>query len=249
MHESDGLPLYLKIKEIILQRIISFTYDDRLPGELLLADEFKVARGTIKQAIDALVSTGILYREQGKGTFINRDALLKQYNDLPDTLVAFIDPHPVRFEVVSLLPTMADARVAEKMGVSIGTQVLRLERMIQQGDAVVGHMLSWLNGRVYNGMSHIDEDRSLYTQLRQSFGFSPTRAHEQYVPVICDATRARILSVPEGSAIFRIERIASNVDGVIFEFSVTYVKSASLSLHLATSQSVENEQWSCRISH
>ncbi len=55
MYESDGLPLYLKIKEIILQRIISFTYDDRLPGELLLADEFKVARGTIKQAIDALV--------------------------------------------------------------------------------------------------------------------------------------------------------------------------------------------------
>lgn len=67
MFESDGLPLYLRIKGIILQRIITFTYDDKLPGELLLADEFKVARGTIKQAIDSLASVGMVHREQGKG--------------------------------------------------------------------------------------------------------------------------------------------------------------------------------------
>lgn len=249
MHESDGLPLYLKIKEVILQRIISFTYDERLPGELLLADEFKVARGTIKQAIDTLVSTGMVYREQGKGTFINHDALLKQYNDLPDTLVAFIDPLPVRLEVISLMPTMADNTVAEKMGLSLGTQVLRLERVIQQGANVVGHMLSWLNGRIYNGISCIDADRSLYSQLRGTFGYSPTRAHEQYIPAVCDDTLAKTLSVSTGSVLFRIERIASNLDDVIFEYSVTHVKGASLSLHLATSQSVDNEQWSCRISH
>lgn len=67
MFESDGLPLYLRIKDVILQRILSFTYDDKLPGELLLAGEFKVARGTIKQAIDSLASIGMVYREQGKG--------------------------------------------------------------------------------------------------------------------------------------------------------------------------------------
>lgn len=249
MYESDGLPLYLKIKEVILQRIVSFTYDDRLPGELLLADEFKVARGTIKQAIDALVSTGMVYREQGKGTFINRDALLKHYNDLPDTLVAFIDPQPVRLEVISLLPTMADNRVAEKMGLSLGTQVMRLERTIQQGDTVVGHMLSWLNGRVYNGLSRIDSDRSLYSQLRETFGYSPTRAHEQYSPVICDGALAKLPGFDAGSALFRIERIASNLDDVIFEYSITHVKGGSLSLHLATSQSVDNAEWNCRISH
>ena len=56
MFESDGLPLYLRIKDVILQRILSFTYDDKLPGELLLAGEFKVARGTIKQAKGRLLT-------------------------------------------------------------------------------------------------------------------------------------------------------------------------------------------------
>lgn len=32
MFESDGLPLYLRIKDVILQRILSFTYDDKLPA-------------------------------------------------------------------------------------------------------------------------------------------------------------------------------------------------------------------------
>ncbi|AMO49516.1 GntR family transcriptional regulator [Kosakonia oryzendophytica] len=248
MFESDGLPLYLKIKEIILQRIISFTYDDRLPGELLLAEEFQVARGTIKQAIDALVSIGMVYREQGKGTFINRDALLKHYTDLPDTLVSFVDPQPVHLEVISLFPSMADSVVAEKMGLSLGHQVVRLERVMMQNTQVVGHVISWLNGRIYTDISHIDGARSLHGQLRETFGYAPTRAHEQYMPVVSDNALAKQLNVAVGSPLLRIERIASNLDDVVFEYSVSHVKGASLSLRVATSQSAGNAQWSCAVS-
>ncbi|XTZ40423.1 GntR family transcriptional regulator [Salmonella enterica] len=248
MQESDGLPLYLKIKEVILQRIISFTYDDRLPGELQLADEFRVARGTIKQAIDALASTGMVYREQGKGTFINRDALLRHYSDLPDTLVSFIDPQPIHLEVVSLFPAMADSDVAEKMGLTLGDQVVRLERDMVQNGKVVGHMLSWLNGRVYTDISHVDDSRPLHSQLRASFGYAPTRAHEQYTPVICPDGLTKKLALPPGSPLLRIERIASNLDDVVFEYSVSHVTGASLSLHVATSQSAGNQQWDCAIS-
>jgi GntR family transcriptional regulator len=34
----------------------------------------------------------MVYREQGKGTFINRDALQKYYTDLPDVLTTFAPP-------------------------------------------------------------------------------------------------------------------------------------------------------------
>lgn len=248
MFESDGLPLYLKIKEIILQRIISFTYDDRLPGELLLAEEFQVARGTIKQAIDALVSTGMVYRQQGKGTFINREALLKHYTDLPDTLVSFVDPQPVKLEVISLFPTMADHSVAEKMGLTVGHQLVRLERVMMQNNHPVGHVLTWLNGRVYTDISHIDDTRSLHGQLRQTFGYAPTRAREQYWPVSCDGTLAKLLELPSGSPVLRIDRIASNPDDVVFEYSVTHVKGASLSLQVVTSLGAGSEHWDCSIS-
>lgn len=247
MFESDGLPLYLKIKNIILQRILSCTYTDRLPGELILADEFNVARGTIKQAIDSLVSGGMVYREQGKGTFINRDALLKHYTDLPDVLVAFGAPQPLRAEVVSLLATMADHDVARQMGLEVGSQLMRLERRMQQGDRIVGHSLSWLNGRFYNDLSHIDDESTLYSQLREAFGYSPTHAKESFAPVVCDPRLARLLDCEPGEPLFKIERIARNPDDVVLEYSITHVKNATLSLEIAANQNAADAHWNCKI--
>lgn len=247
MFESDGLPLYLKIKHEILQRILSCTYTDRLPGELILADEFNVARGTVKQAIDSLVSGGMVYREQGKGTFINRDVLLKHYTDLPDVLVAFSSPQPVKTEVISLLPTMADHDVAAHMGLEVGSQLIRLERRMQQGGNTVGHSLSWLNGRFYNDLSHIDDETTLYSQLRETFGYSPTQAQERFIPVVSDAKLARLLHISPGEALFRIERIARNPDDVVLEYSITHVKEARLSLQIAASQNAADTHWNCKI--
>ncbi|AHG19641.1 transcriptional regulator [Chania multitudinisentens RB-25] len=247
MFESDGLPLYLRIKGIILQRIITFTYDDKLPGELLLADEFKVARGTIKQAIDSLASIGMVYREQGKGTFINRDALHKYYTDLPDVLVTFNSVMPVKVEILSLLSTMANQEVADRMQLDLGSQLMRLERLFIQEEQVMGHSITYLNGRVYNDLSHIDESSSLYEQLRETFGYSPTKATERYLPVICDAKLASLLDLEQNSALFRIERIASNLDDVVLEYSITHTQNATLSLQIIANQSVVNQQWNCTI--
>ncbi|MCW8112796.1 GntR family transcriptional regulator [Yersinia intermedia] len=248
MFESDGLPLYLRIKGIILQRIITFTYDDKLPGELLLADEFKVARGTIKQAIDSLVSIGMLYREQGKGTFINRDALHKYYTDLPDVLVTFNAAMPVEVEILSLLSIMANQELADRMQLDLGSQLMRLERLFIQGEKVLGHSITYLNGRVYNDLSHVDEVSPLYAQLRETFGYSPTKATERYMPVLCDAKLAGLLNIDQGSALFRIERTASNLDDVVLEFSITNTQDATLSLQIVANQSVVNQQWNCTVS-
>lgn len=247
MFESDGLPLYLRIKGIILQRIITFTYNDKLPGELLLADEFKVARGTIKQAIDSLASIGMVYREQGKGTFINRDALHKYYTDLPDVLVTFNSATPVEVEVLSLLSTMANQEVAERMQLDLGSQLMRLERLFLQDNKAMAHSITYLNGRVYNDLSHVDGSSPLYEQLRETFGYSPTKATERYLPVICDAKLASVLNLEQGCALFRIERIASNLDDVVLEYSIMHTQDAALSLQIAANQSVVNQQWSCTI--
>lgn len=247
MFESDGLPLYLRIKGIILQRIITFTYDDKLPGELLLADEFKVARGTIKQAIDSLASIGMVHREQGKGTFINRDALHKHYTDLPDVLLSFNSAMPVEVEILSLLSTMADQEVAERMHLDLGHQLMRLERLFMQGKKVVGHSITHLNGRVYNDLSHVDGGSPLYEQLRETFGYSPTKATERYLPVICDVKLASLLNIEQGSALFKVERTASNLDDVVLEYSITHTQDAALSLQIVANQSVVNQQWNCTI--
>ena len=41
-----------------------------LPSERLLAQRYGVARATVTQAIDGLVSRGLVYRVHGSGTFV-----------------------------------------------------------------------------------------------------------------------------------------------------------------------------------
>ncbi len=72
---DPDIPLYLSIRNVIRDRILSSVYHNKIEGEIALASEFGVSRGTVKQAIEALVSDGLLYRKQGKGTYVNHDAV------------------------------------------------------------------------------------------------------------------------------------------------------------------------------
>ena len=41
-----------------------------MPSENTLAQEYGVARGTAKKALDSLVEAGLVRRVQGRGTFV-----------------------------------------------------------------------------------------------------------------------------------------------------------------------------------
>ena len=78
-------PTYLR-KEIILNNykyklvqsfILNFIYENRNPGkrkipsERMISQQLGVSRTTVKYAIDKLIKDRVLYKEHGKGTFVN----------------------------------------------------------------------------------------------------------------------------------------------------------------------------------
>jgi GntR family transcriptional regulator, arabinose operon transcriptional repressor len=73
-------PKYQKLKEYIIEVIRS---KELLPGEKIfseneLATKFSISRHTVRQAIGELVNMGWLYREQGKGTYVDKGPEVKQ---------------------------------------------------------------------------------------------------------------------------------------------------------------------------
>lgn len=70
--KSSPLPLHYQLK-MILQEMIEneeLLPGDTIPTERELCEIQKISRMTVNKAILSLVSEGILYREQGKGTFV-----------------------------------------------------------------------------------------------------------------------------------------------------------------------------------
>ncbi|MBA1433851.1 GntR family transcriptional regulator [Bombilactobacillus bombi] len=105
-------PMYLQIKEIILQKINNGEYEKNraIPSERQLEKIYGVNRMTIKYAINSLVDDGILYRVQGKGTFISpnvRDKRIDIGNNADKGLtseITFLGKQPsskvIRFDVI-----------------------------------------------------------------------------------------------------------------------------------------------------
>ncbi|MCM2535031.1 GntR family transcriptional regulator [Neobacillus pocheonensis] len=62
--------VYRSLKNEILDGI--YKPGDRIPSEKELTDSFKISRITSKKALEKLVEEGIVYRQQGKGTFVSQ---------------------------------------------------------------------------------------------------------------------------------------------------------------------------------
>ncbi len=66
-------PKYSQLKEIIREKIKKKELKplDKIPSEEDIANDYEVSRGTVRQALAELMNEGIIYREQGRGTFVS----------------------------------------------------------------------------------------------------------------------------------------------------------------------------------
>ncbi len=75
MAEQEQHPFkYIAVRNWILDNIKTgvFKYGERIPSENFLCRKFHVSRQTIRNAIDELESQGILKRNRGSGTYVNK---------------------------------------------------------------------------------------------------------------------------------------------------------------------------------
>ena len=69
---SENISKYEIIKNKIEEQISQGIYkeNDKIPSENELCRAFASSRITVRKALDELVTTGVLYRQQGIGTFV-----------------------------------------------------------------------------------------------------------------------------------------------------------------------------------
>jgi DNA-binding GntR family transcriptional regulator len=78
--EDKKVSKYQLIESYIVEGIQSNHYkvNDILPTEAELAEKFNCSRVTVRQALSNLAYKGIIYRIQGKGSFVSKENTLKR---------------------------------------------------------------------------------------------------------------------------------------------------------------------------
>lgn len=80
LSQTDGRPMYLQIIEQIKKRIAlgDWPQGEKLPSIRELAVAVKVSVITVKRAYQELENLGVIYTQQGKGSFVSLDSTLEQ---------------------------------------------------------------------------------------------------------------------------------------------------------------------------
>ncbi|WP_041866107.1 GntR family transcriptional regulator [Sediminispirochaeta smaragdinae] len=98
----DSVPLYVKVKERIIEMIEDGEFvGNRLPPENMLSERLSVSRASIREALAALSREGIVSKRHGIGNLIHRSTLrsrmrIDRYVDFSEILRDA--GHRVRFE-------------------------------------------------------------------------------------------------------------------------------------------------------
>ena len=77
MFSKNGIPLYVQLKEKLLQDIKeNYKVGDIIPTEAKLENQYKISRITVRKAIEQLEQDNIIEKKQGKGTFVKEQKIL-----------------------------------------------------------------------------------------------------------------------------------------------------------------------------
>ena len=223
LSEQSRAPLYQQLQRALREAIADsrLSADEALPPERDLAEEFGVSRITVRKALDALVSEGLLIRRQGAGTFV-AGRVEKSFSKLSSFSEDMIS-RGRRPESVWLSRSSGVATPDESLtlGLSPGSVVYRFNRIRYADGAPMAVEYSTVPGFCLPSEDVVQE--SLYEAL-DAHGARPVRALQRLRAVLFTAERARLLGVPDGSPGLFIERRGFLRDGRPVELTHSYYR-------------------------
>ncbi len=220
-----AIPLYRVVERHLRSRIDSgaLVPGDLIPSEAQLARTLGVSQGTVKKAVENLVNERLLYRHQGKGTYVSRidfnNSLFRffSYGDRVGAAVRIHKRTPVRGL------RRGPPEVCRRLQVAPGSELLCIERVGYVDEAPVMVETSWWVADLVAGLEdealHIPD--LMYAMVVEHFALPVVRCDETLTAQAADADTAAQLGIEPGSPLLVLERLARTTDARPMEFRVT----------------------------
>jgi GntR family transcriptional regulator len=185
-----------------------------------------MSRITVRQALLDLVRDGLLYREQGRGTFVAQrkvsQGLLAMTSFSEDMKSRGVVPASVAL-VQSL--ELASSEIQTHLQLNVGAMVVRLRRLRLGDGRPMALEEALLPQSVVPDLARHELDGvfSLYAYLQER-GIQLRQAHQTLEAVMAEKEQADPLDVLPGSPLLLLERLSVDSQGVPVEFVRSYYR-------------------------
>ncbi|AKX94089.1 HTH-type transcriptional repressor YvoA [Moorella thermoacetica] len=209
--KNSFIPPYYQLAQILEQQIRSGQYrpGDTLPSEAELSEKYGLSRMTVRRSLSQLARAGLIYSEQGKGTFVSRprlDRAVFVMEEFHTEMAARGLVSSVRLMEARVVP--APQKAATKLQVPVGEKVLYIRRSLLADGEPMAYDRKYLR---YDRGRPILENELQYQALPEM-----VEKHGEVLPVSSQMTlqatvlneeEARALRVAPGTPAFLLEQI------------------------------------------
>jgi GntR family transcriptional regulator len=207
------IPFYFQLTELLGREIDDgrWAAGERLPSEPAICQQFGVSRTTVRQALAALESQGLIRREKGRGTFVAEPRsggwLLQSAHGFYEEAVRA--GHMVRSQVLRRATEPVPAWAADALGLRSGSEGVTVERLRWMDDRLVMYVVSHFPVRLAESLLEADlETTSLYRVLEEREGVKVAGGRRVVEAAKAERRLARLLDVQAGSPLLCVEAVS-----------------------------------------
>jgi len=215
------LPLYAQLAALLRQRITSgeWAAGDKLPTLSDLESEYGVARVTARQAVGLLEEEGLVWRKQGKGTFVAREVGDQAWLPLGtqwDSLMHMIEGTTMR--VVGIERVRVPVRLAREDG-RPASEYQHIRRVHAKNAAPYCVIDIYLAQDIYERAPDSFQSQLALRVLAQMDGLVIGSAHQTLTIGTANMTTATLLEVAVGAPVAEVRRVITDGRGVVIYFA------------------------------
>ena len=217
--------LYQKVDNIIRQRLIDNVWKpgDALPSEMQLADELDVSQGTVRKALNDMVTENLLFRRQGLGTFVSehteRRALFLYFSIVGNDGSRLL-PESNILSCEEKIPTPEEA---EKLQLNQGDMIVQFRRIrFFNNVPIIVETISLPLEHFPGFGTDVEPPNNLFRFYQSAYGITVAKAEEHLKAVKASAEETDLLGIADGAPLLEIDRIAKMLDSRPVEWRVSH---------------------------
>lgn len=213
--KKSPIPVYFQLKNIILKKIQDGEYPagSLIPSERELGESLNISRMTVRQALNQLVSDGLLYREKGKGTFVLKSKIqqrnimsfsetVRKKGMIPSTHILKFKKENDMFDVKSVLEVGDDEAI------------FHLKRLRLANDIPIAVEEAFIPERYCPGLEEQDLTSSLYRLIKDKYSFVISYIDNSIEAAKPSKEERELLSITTGIPVLRIAGTSYTQSGV-----------------------------------
>ncbi len=225
LEKRSQSPLYQQLMSRLKNDILAgvYTAGARIPSEQVLCDTYGVSRVTVRKAMLDLVQEGLLVRRQGKGTFVARERIQRDLQQITSFTDACREMgHQPGARLISAEWSPATAEDVEKLGVSEDSRVVEMIRLRLCDEEPVMLEINRFPAR-YAFLLDEEEVRSLYAVLL-SHGVKPASAVHDISLGHATPLVSRHLGCGQGDALLLLDETVMDQHGEPLHLSRQWIR-------------------------